>query len=83
MIASCAVPLARGLPTLKIASAARSQRRASRAVRVVASAQDEEQQSWISKAAVPFAGVLAAAMMLTAAVPDEALAARSGGRVGG
>lgn len=36
-----------------------------------------------SGSGLPFAATLAAALMFTAAVPEDALAARSGGRVGG
>jgi uncharacterized membrane protein len=55
-------------------------RRAVLAVR--ASTQEPEQQGLAAKLALPTAAVLAAALLF-AATPDEALAARSGGRVGG
>lgn len=46
------------------------------------SAQKETEQSILEKAKIPAIAVLAAALML-AGTPDEALAARSGGRMGG
>ena len=42
----------------------------------------EEKKSLAEKIALPAAGLLAAALFM-AATPDEALAARSGGRIGG
>lgn len=46
------------------------------------SANSQEQSSFLQKAALPAAALLGAALLF-AATPDEALAARSGGRVGG
>ena len=49
----------------------------------VAGKDKEPEQTWASKVTGPFAATLAAALMLSASLPEDAMAARSGGRVGG
>lgn len=56
--------------------------RVQRAVRVYATQQKQDERSLQEKLAVPAAALLGAALLF-AATPDEAEAARSGGRVGG
>ncbi|KAK9845976.1 hypothetical protein WJX81_007381 [Elliptochloris bilobata] len=72
-----------GAPALRVSLPSRHMR--ARAPFTVCSAakRTEDDRSIASKLAVPFTGALAAAMLLGAAVPQDALAARSGGRVGG
>lgn len=68
-------------------SASRSTRRTLRAQRpFVCSAQQprkDEPRSAASKLLLPATAALAAALLVSAGTPDQALAARSGGRVGG
>lgn len=72
---------ASGLPALR-AKPVFSCKLARPVCRVVCSAQKDEEQSGFAKLAVPLATVIAAGLLTGAVLPEEALAARSGGRVG-
>jgi uncharacterized membrane protein len=74
-------PLARKAFAVQKASLSRCSR-VQRAVRVYATQQKQDEKSLQEKLALPAAALLGAALLF-AATPDEAEAARSGGRVGG